>query len=93
MRVHYKSMFETAAAIRRMSLKKAKSYLEDVLEKKNAIPIRRYTGGYGRHGQAKLTSAPGDKVAWPKKAVTQLLGLLQNAEANAEVCRFICFIC
>merc|ERR1712216_808770 len=45
-------------AIKNMSLEKAKKYLEDVVDKKRAIPFRRYCGG---------------------------VGLLRNAEANAEM--------
>jgi large subunit ribosomal protein L17e len=43
------------------------------------------TGGVGRHAQAKLVKAPGDKVRWPQKATKIVLDLVKNAESNATV--------
>jgi large subunit ribosomal protein L17e len=83
LRVHFKNTCVTAAAIRKMSLKRAKKYLEDVLEKKAAIPFRFFNGCIGRHAQAKMTGAT--QCRWPKKSCQFLLHLLKNAEANAEV--------
>merc|ERR1712182_47839 len=62
---------------------KAKKYLEDVLEKKAAIPFRFFNGCIGRHAQAKLTGAT--QCRWPNKSCQFLLHLLKNAESNAEV--------
>merc|ERR1712182_54657 len=62
---------------------KAKKYLEDVLEKKQAIPFRFFNGCVGRHAQAKMTNAT--QCRWPKKSCQFLLHLLKNAESNAEV--------
>merc|ERR1712199_91103 len=56
LRVHFKNTREAAQAIKGMTLKKAKSYLEDVLEHKQTIPFRRFMGGVGRHPQAKMHS-------------------------------------
>jgi len=86
LRVHFKNTAVTAAAIRGMSLKKAKSYLEDVVVKKQAIPFRFFNGCIGRHAQAK--NAPGSNATqcrWPTKSCKFLLHLLKNAESNAEV--------
>ena len=85
LRVHFKNMREVASAIKKMDLKKAKSFLEDVLEHKQAVPFRRFTGGCGRHAQGKLRKAPGSQVGWPVKSVRFVLDLLVNAEANAEM--------
>merc|ERR1712166_642313 len=52
LRVHFKNTRETAMAIKNMSLEKAKKYLEDVMDKKRAIPFRRFCGGVGRTAQA-----------------------------------------
>merc|ERR1719231_1427400 len=68
-----------------MKLSKAKAYLEDVLQFKQAIPFTKFTGGCGRHAQGKLRNAPGDKVRWPQKATKIVLDLVKNAEANAEM--------
>lgn len=68
-----------------LKLKKAQSYLSNVLLYKEAIPIKKYTGGIGRHAAGKQHKAPGDKVAWPQKATKSFLDLLRNIESNAEV--------
>jgi len=83
LRVHFKNTRETAAAIYGMSLKKAQKYLEDVIEHKQTIPFRRFTGGVGRSAQAKMHNAVQSR--WPKKSAEFLLGLLKNAESNAEL--------
>ena len=83
LRVHFKNTCVTAAAIKKMPLKKAKKYLEDVLAHKQAIPFRFFNGCIGRHAQAKMTGAT--QCRWPKKSVQFLLHLLKNAESNAEV--------
>merc|ERR1712187_961622 len=73
----------TAAAIRKMGLKKAKKYLEDVVAHKQAVPFRFFNGCIGRHAQAKMTGAT--QCRWPTKSCQFLLHLLKNAESNAEV--------
>ena len=51
LRVHFKNTRETAQAIKGMHLKKALRYLNDVIEKKQIIPFRRFCGGVGRKAQ------------------------------------------
>ena len=85
LRVHFKHCREVSHAIKGMTLEKAKKFLEDVLEYKQAVPFTKFTGGCGRHAQGKLRKAPGDKCKWPQKATKAVLDLLRNAEANAEV--------
>merc|ERR1712080_13981 len=72
LRVHFKNTRETCHAIRGMMLKKAQSYLQHVIEHKEAVPFRRFCGGVGRTSQAK-------------KSAEFVLTLLSNAEANAEL--------
>jgi large subunit ribosomal protein L17e len=84
LRVHFKNTREAAQAIKHLELSKAKRYLEDVLGHKQAIPFRRFCGGVGRTAQAKSRQSNG-QGRWPVKSVTFLLGLLKNAESNAEV--------
>lgn len=84
LRTHFKQCREVAGAVRGMFLPKAIRYLEDVLERKQAVPFLRFTGGIGRHAQGHMRKAPGDKVAWPQKSTKFILDLLRNAEANAE---------
>jgi large subunit ribosomal protein L17e len=82
-RVHYKHCREIAQAIKGRLVGKAKAYLENVLQYKEAVPITKYTGGRGRHAQAKPFGVPGDTCAWPQKATKVFLDLLTNVEANA----------
>ncbi|CAK9277048.1 unnamed protein product [Sphagnum jensenii] len=84
LRVHFKNTREAAQAIKHLELTKAKKYLEDVLAHKQAIPFRRFCGGVGRTAQAKSRHSNG-QGRWPVKSATFLLGLLKNAESNAEV--------
>merc|ERR1719258_989264 len=85
LRVHFKNTRETAMAIKNMSLEKAKKYLEDVMDKKRAIPFRRFCGGVGRTAQAAAAGSTNGQARWPKKSCEFVLGLLRNAEANAEM--------
>ncbi|KAJ3377439.1 60S ribosomal protein L17 [Lobulomyces angularis] len=83
LRTHFKNTSETANAIKGMNLKKAVAYLEDVKLHKRAIPFRRFNGGVGRTSQAKVFGVTQGR--WPVKSVEFILGLLKNAESNAEV--------
>ncbi|KAH7281064.1 hypothetical protein KP509_36G028400 [Ceratopteris richardii] len=83
LRVHFKNTRETAQAIKKLDLVKAKRYLEDVIAHKQAIPFRRFCGGVGRTAQAKARHSNG-QGRWPVKSAQFLLGLLKNAESNAE---------
>lgn len=85
LRTHFKKMREVGHAIKGMKLKKAQTYLNDVLEFKQAVPFKRFTGGCGRHAQAKNVHASGDQVGWPVKSTKFMLDLLQNLEANGEM--------
>jgi len=77
---------ETAFAIRKLPLVKAKRYLEDVIAHKQAIPFRRFCGGVGRTAQAKNRHSNG-QGRWPAKSARFILDLLKNAESNADVCQ------
>merc|ERR1711879_183690 len=84
LRVHFKNTRETAAAIQGLGYRKAVQFLEDVVKHKQAVPFRRYNGGVGRHAQAKQHHLS-TQARWPKKSAEFILGLLKNAESNAEV--------
>merc|ERR1711881_301800 len=49
---------------------------------KEAVPMRRYAGSTGRTAQGKAFGV--SKARWPVKSADFLLGLLKNAEANAD---------
>ncbi|XP_068664503.1 large ribosomal subunit protein uL22y-like [Aristolochia californica] len=84
LRVHFKNTRETAQAIRKLPLVKAKRYLEDVIVHKQAIPFRRFCRGVGRTAQAKSRHSNG-QGRWPVKSAKFILDLLKNAESNADV--------
>ncbi|VVB17659.1 unnamed protein product [Arabis nemorensis] len=84
LRVHFKNTRETAHAIRKLPLLKAKRYLEDVIAHKQAIPFTRFCRGVGRTAQAKNRHSNG-QGRWPAKSANFILDLLKNAESNAEV--------
>lgn len=85
LRVHFKNVVEVTHAVKGMKIERAKAYLNNVLEHKEAIPVRRSKGGRGRHSQAKNVKSTGSLVFWPKHATKYVLDLLTNAESNAEV--------
>ncbi len=64
-----------------MRLEKAKSFLNNVLEKKEIVPFRRFNKGVGRHSQVNGTGT--SQGRWPTKSCEHVLSLLTNAEANA----------
>lgn len=65
-----------------MTLTRAKTFLNNVILKKEAVAFCRFNGGVGRNPQIKTGSTQG---RWPEKSARHLLDLLQNAESNAEV--------
>ena len=83
LRVHFKNTREVAAVISGKKLSKAVAFLDDVKEHKQAVPFRRFAGGIGRTSQGKAHGV--SRARWPVKSVEFVLGLLKNAEANAEV--------
>jgi large subunit ribosomal protein L17e len=83
LRVHFKNTRETCQAVKGMTLKRAKSFLNDVIAHKDCVPFRRFTGRVGRNSQAKNHKATQGR--WPEKSCRYLLDLLQNAESNAEI--------
>ncbi|PMD58168.1 60S ribosomal protein L17 [Hyaloscypha bicolor E] len=94
LRVSFKNTRETAQAINGWKLQRAIKFLENVQEHKEAVPMRRYAGGTGRAAQVGAeTCIDGDmtgkafgvsRARWPVKSAEFLLGLLKNAEANAD---------
>merc|ERR1712021_270973 len=85
LRVHFKNTRETCHAIRGMMLRKAQSYLQHVVEHKEAVAFRRFCGGVGRTSQAKNAGSTNGQARWPKKSAQFMLNLLMNAEATAEL--------
>ncbi|KAI1936321.1 hypothetical protein LOZ66_004780 [Ophidiomyces ophidiicola] len=82
LRVSFKNTRETAQAINGLKLQRAVAFLENVIGHKEAVPMRRYAGSTGRCAQGKQFGV--SKARWPVKSAEFLLGLLKNAEANAD---------
>jgi len=78
LRVKFKDCVEICAAIQGMNAKKAETYLQNVLDKKDYIPIKKTKTQRGHK--------PGMKPygAQPVKAVAAVLDVLKAAIANAE---------
>lgn len=81
-RVHFKNTRETAATIKGMRVENAITFLKAVIDRKTCIPFRRYNGGVGRTGQAKVYGITQGR--WPVKSCKFLVSLLENLIANAE---------
>ncbi|KAI1468659.1 60S ribosomal protein L17 [Daldinia caldariorum] len=82
LRVSFKNTRETAQAINGWKLTRAVKFLENVKEKTEAVPFRRYAGSIGRTAQGKQFGVT--KARWPGKSAEFILGLLRNAESNAD---------
>jgi large subunit ribosomal protein L22 len=79
-RVSHKSAREICKTIKGMMLAQAKQYLRDVMDKKQAVPFRRFKKKAGhRHGLEKAYAG-----RYPVKTSKQILKVLEGAEANAE---------
>lgn len=64
--------------IRGKNVQKMKTFLEDVISQKRAVPFTRFTNGLGH----KPGIGPG---RYPQKAAKEFLSLLKSAEANAQM--------
>lgn len=82
LRAHYKNTYNVARAVKGLSLNKAITYMDNVLDHKQIIPFRRYNGGVGRAAQAKVFKQTQGR--WPEKSVKCVRELLINLKANAE---------
>lgn len=77
----HKHSREIALAIKGKSIEKAREFLESVLEKKIAVPYRRYHNEVAHRSNIRDGFCSG---RYPKKATTEFLKLLDNLESNAE---------
>lgn len=55
--VKFKNLIETANAVRHMSLLRANQYLQNVLNKKECVPFKKFNSGIGKCAQAKQFKA------------------------------------
>ncbi|TFF98104.1 MAG: 50S ribosomal protein L22 [Promethearchaeota archaeon] len=77
-----KHIREICNVIRGMNLQKAKRYLENVVDKKSAVPFKRHKGKQAhRKGLDRFNWYAG---RYPIKAAREVLLVIENAENNAE---------
>ncbi|MBT8171285.1 50S ribosomal protein L22 [Candidatus Bathyarchaeota archaeon] len=80
LRVSHKHAREVCRTIKGMKLDQAKVYLRQVILKKKPVPFRRFNKHVGhRHGLEKAFAG-----RYPVKTATEVLRVLEGAEANAE---------
>jgi large subunit ribosomal protein L22 len=73
-----KTAIEMSNFLRGKSTKAAKAALERIIEKKQALPYKRFTNGLG-HKKGPMAAG-----RYPQAASKAFLGLIENAEANAS---------
>ena len=78
-KVSHKHTREIAAAIKGLTIEKARDYLQSVLTHKRSIPFKRFKNQVGHRTDPGVMSG-----RYPEKAVTEVLKLLDNLESNAE---------
>lgn len=77
--ISVKVSVEICNFLRKRPLQEAKRILERVLEEKQAIPYRKFNKDVG-HKPGKMAAG-----RYPKKASTEILNVMKNAEANAQM--------
>ncbi len=73
-----KQSIEICAFIRKIPLEKAKKRLTDAINKKSAIPFKRFNDNMG-HKKGKIAAG-----RYPEKACGHILKLVEGVEANAQ---------
>ena len=77
--ISHKHAREIAVHIRNFTTERARDYLNDVINKRQAVPMRRYKRQVGHK------SDPGVMAGrYPEKAAGEFVKLLDNLESNAE---------
>lgn len=77
--ISHKHAREIAVTIKGMSIDTARTYLQDVIRLKRAVPFRRYKNEVGHKSDTGVMSG-----RYPQKAATEFVKLLDNLESNAE---------
>ena len=80
LKISPKHAVEICRELRGMNLEGAKNYLDNVILMKKAVPFKRHNKKVGH--RKGLKNWPSGR--YPVKAATQILKILENAEANAE---------
>ncbi|GBE54731.1 50S ribosomal protein L22 [archaeon BMS3Bbin15] len=80
LRISPKWSIELAREVRGKKLTQAKNYLDDIIEQRRSLPLKRFKKGVAH--RSDLVKA--DAGRYPKKASQHFLELLESAEKNAE---------
>ncbi|MCB2171588.1 50S ribosomal protein L22 [archaeon] len=80
LRIKPKTAREICNHIKGMKLEEAKTFLVDVIDKKQAVPYYRYRGKVPHRKQL----SGHDAGRFPEKAAGEILKILDSVEANAE---------
>lgn len=84
--VSFKKTRETCNTLRGRYVDDAIAYLENVIDKIECVPMRRYARGCGNTPQAKAFMNgkwPATKGRWPEKSASYLIKVLKNIKNNA----------
>ena len=79
--ISHKHARELSLFINGKSIEKARSYLDEVIDKKIAVPYRRYNNEVAHRSNIRDGFFSG---RFPRKASMEFLKLLDNLESNAE---------
>lgn len=80
-RVSFKNTREVSRVLRGKKIDDAIQYLQNVIDHKQCVPMRRYARGCGRTAQAKEFKTT--RGRWPQKSCEFLIYLMKNLKANA----------
>ena len=79
--ISHKHAREVAIALKGLSIEKARIFLENIIDKKIALPYRRYNNEVAHRSNIRDGFFAG---RYPQKAAKEYLLLLDNLESNAE---------
>ncbi|EJW02134.1 ribosomal protein L22 [Edhazardia aedis USNM 41457] len=81
-KVSFKNTRETSRVLRGKKIDEAIKYLNNVIQHKQCVPMRRYARGCGRTRQAREFKT--QRGRWPEKSCKLFLWLLENIKSNAD---------
>lgn len=87
-KVSFKNTRETCSTLRGRTVEGCITYLKNVIEKKECVPMRRYARGCGNTAQAKqfnIGKYKASKGRWPMKSAEAVIKVLKNIKNNAAV--------
>ncbi len=80
LRISPKWSIELAREVTGKKLTQAKDYLDDIIEQRRSLPLKRFKKGVAHRSDLVKT----DAGRYPKKASQYFIELLESAEKNAE---------